>query len=323
MAPLKRPSSALAPAAKKHHGASKAKLAAVVKALKETESYPHSVVAMLSQHIELSLGVAKEERHEYQSCLVEMIGEVLQSVQKQFDDKISEAEAKVSQADAEKEKREAGVKDAASAVEAANEALKAAEAASKEALSKRHEAHVASQAAQQEQRDGDASLEAAASKKLSLEHVVNESFEPLKTSSLEAEKLKSAIAAIAKAGKDFHCDASLITSFGSALSKPAAERGNFDVLVIDQLENAFKSQIEAFATELAEGSASREARAAQVAAATASLDAASAAEDAAGAALVEARQHSKAADQAHKVGTKLLKSFGPEMKATQSELAAL
>lgn len=325
MAPIKRPAtSAFAvPAAKKHHCASKAKLAAIAKALKGTDTYPHSVLTMLSQHIDLSLGAAKEERHEYQARFVEMIGEVLSSIQKKLDDQISEAEGKVAQADGEKELRETRVTEATAAIGAAAETLKAAETVAHEASAKHHDAQKTLAAAKHEQKQGDASLDAAATKKEKLELVASESLEPVKNGTLEADKVKAAIASITKAGKEFSFDNALVTSFASALSKPAAERGTFDAVVIEQLEAEFKKHIDGFATQLSEGAAGREERASKVAHAASEHEAAVETQKAADAALDAARKQSKEADLAQKAAIKLLKQFGPEMKNIQASLNEL
>jgi septal ring factor EnvC (AmiA/AmiB activator) len=316
-------STAGAPPAKKHQAVPRAKLTSVAKALKATESYPQSVVTLLSQNVDLSLGVAKEERHDFQSKFVDMIAEVLDSVQKALEQKIADAESKISQADSEKEKREAAVKEATLAVEALTEALKAAESALQDACQKHEDSQKALTAAKQEQEAGDASLHSASNKKDTLEILLKDSFEPVKTGSLEEPKVKGAIAALTKAGKEFSFDHFLITSFGSALTKPSAERGNFDVLVVDQLESALKHQIELFSSQLTEGAAGLEERAAKVATAATDLEAVVDAKKAAENAVADTKKQLKEAQQVEKASNKLLKQLGPELKTVQTELAEL
>lgn len=324
MAPIKRPAAATKEAAskKQNSGVSK-KLAAVGKVINGAEGYPSAVLSMLGQHLELTLGVHKEDRHEFQERVVKMIDDVLTSQKVSIEAKIAGAEAKVAEADGEKTKREGDVQASTEAVAQKNEALTAATEAAADADAKLKEAHKNSAAAKSKQEAGDALLLAAAGSKEKIESVLRTSFEPLKTGALEPATIKEAVATIAKVGKECHFDASLLTSLPSALGKVPEARGSFDTVVLGQVEEQLQKQIELLTEQLASGEQGRQERAAEVAQADASLETAKATDESAKAGLKEAKTALKDAEEALKIANKSLKQFGPEMKQVKAELEQL
>lgn len=287
------------------------KLSSISKVLLAAEAFPKPVRAMLSQKLDLSLGVCKEERHEYQERFVQMVGEVLRFVEADLQENIQAAETKVAVAADEKVRRAAEAEAAAATVAEKTEAVAAAKLAASEATTKTQAAAAALELATGEQKLGDQSLEVANAKKEKLESCLA-NFVPSCS--------KEAIAAIMKVGKEFHFDTALLTSLPSAMGKTLEARGNFDTLVIGQAEGEINKHLAIFVGQLTEGEPDRAARAEKVSAAAAELGALSKIELAFKTSLKEAQSTQHEAENAQKARTRELKQFGPEMKQLEADL---
>ncbi|CAE8637720.1 unnamed protein product [Polarella glacialis] len=321
MAPMKRPAAASAAstsAAKKRNTGVSKKLSSVAKVLKSAPAFPKSVLAMLGQNLGLSLGPCKEERHEYQERIVQMLGEVINSVESGLQAEIQAAQQKVAAADGEKARREAEAQAADADVLAKTEAVSAGKLVASEKGTAQAQAAEALATAKAAQKAGDASLELAVAKKDKLVSVLSSAFLPLKEGS--AESAKEAVAAVTKLGKEFSFDGALLTSLPSALTKPLAERGSFDTLVIDQVEAEIQKYISGYTTQLSEGEAGLQERATQVSTAFAEQAASSETLQAAQVAFKNAQAAQHEAEINQKLKHKELKQFGPEMKQIQSDL---
>jgi len=154
MAPMKRPAASSSAPSKKQRG-SKKELVSISKVVKSAEDYPQSVRAMLCENMELSLGFCKEERHEVQAQVVEMIQQVVGSVETSLQSRVQAAQQKVDDSEAEKAKRDSELQAAGEAVKAKTEAHTAAEAADQEAAAAEGAAAKALDAAEKEQKAGD------------------------------------------------------------------------------------------------------------------------------------------------------------------------
>eukprot|EP00933_Yihiella_yeosuensis_P050198 TRINITY_DN47966_c0_g1_i1.p1 TRINITY_DN47966_c0_g1~~TRINITY_DN47966_c0_g1_i1.p1 ORF type:complete len:361 (-),score=161.10 TRINITY_DN47966_c0_g1_i1:221-1303(-) len=312
-----------APAAK-DAGAKKqkvAKMSKVAKVVKGAETYPQAVRAMLVENLELTLGLAKEERHQFQERIVQMLGEVLTSVQTGLEGKVAEAEGKVAAAEVEKGNREAAATAATATVTEKNEAVAQASTALSDATASVKQATKALKDAQAEQKQGDKDLESAEKKKNQLSDAFANSFTPLKNG--EAEGVSGRVSTLAKISQEFGFDAALSTSLPSALGKAAAERGSFDNLVIGQVEAELQKHIESLTVQLAEGEPGKQERAAKVAAAEATLTACKATEEAAQGTQAASQAALKEAEADSKAKAKLLKQAAPELKQANAELSSL
>jgi len=295
------------------------KIASVVKVLKSAETCPKSVSAMLvASNLDLSLGACKEERHEFQARVVEMVSEVLSSVAAGLQASIQAAEEKVAAADGEKSSREAAVQGATASLAVKTEGAAAAKVSLHDAAAKHKAAAEALAAATAEQKTADAPLEVAEDKKERLQSALTSCFAPLKEGT--SESAKEAVATVAKIGKDFAFDAALLTSLPSALGKELSERGSFDTLVIEQVETELQKQLALYAGQVSEGASGKADRALKVAEASAEMNASAETEKMLKETLKEAEKEVKAAEDALKQANKNFKQFGPEMKTVQSEL---
>jgi len=321
MAPMKRPaaSSSSAPAKKGKTAGIGRMCKEIADALKSAKAYPDHVVKMLGENLVHSLGDVKEDRHEFQVKVNAMVAEVLGSVEASLQEEISAAQAKVDASGTEKAAREGVSQAAAATLETKKTETAAAEKALEEAEAEVKAASKALKVAEQEQKTGDADVTANEDKKAKLQKVVAESFLPAKEGNVTGS-LKSAIAEVAKLGKENHFDAALLSSLPSALGKEPKDRGSFDETVVNQIANEF-TQIEAkLTTLLTEAAPAKEARQAKVTEAKAASDAATAKKASCEEALKAARAAEKEALTAQKEAAKALKSFGPEMKEVTAAL---
>lgn len=324
MAPMKRSASTAAGGKKKKVAAGVEQQCKVVaEALADAEAFPKPVLQMLSASVKQCLGVPKEERHSFQEQVIDMVRNVLTSVQSGMEEQIQAAEQKVASADGEKSTRDAAA-EAAAAVHAqkveATAAAKAQVAATAEAQKAAKEAMVA---AIKEQQAGDAELNAAAAKLEKLTSCKADCFEPLSVGSLEAAPANEAVSTVSQIGKEFKFDSSMLTSLPSAILKRPDQRGSFDVLVISQAAEELQKHVAGLEQVLAAGAPPKQQRADKVAQTSAASEAAVAAAQAAKDALKAAQGEEKEAEQAKKAAAKAVQSFMPEMKQVASGLDEL
>eukprot|EP00933_Yihiella_yeosuensis_P079927 TRINITY_DN93345_c0_g1_i1.p1 TRINITY_DN93345_c0_g1~~TRINITY_DN93345_c0_g1_i1.p1 ORF type:complete len:358 (+),score=133.67 TRINITY_DN93345_c0_g1_i1:65-1138(+) len=317
---MKRPAAASsAPAKRGKTDVPSAKLNSVKRVVKGADAFPSSVRTMVCQDMALTLGLRKEERHAFQERVVQMIGEILTSVETGIQAKIAAAEAEVADADRDNRQRQTQAEAAFTAVDEKVGGTKGAQTRLTEEQNSLKGATKALSAAKAEQKTGDAPVVAAAANKEKLEKgdsLVNS----LKEGTLEGKAVKEAVTLIAKLAKEFSFDSALLTSIPSALSKALAERGSFDLLVIDQVKGEFAKNLSLVSAELTEGEAGKQERAAKVTAAEAALELCTKSEADAKAALDEASKAQKEAEDTKKAADKALKQFGPQMKAVQAKL---
>jgi len=320
---MKRPAAAFSgAAAKKSKGSSLSEqLKKVATALKGTESYPAHVINMLSENLHLSLGEAKEERHDFQEKVNCMIAEILGSIQAAAEKKVAEAETRLAEADTVKAGHEAEENSAKNVSEGATQSV---EAAKKELDACATELNARSEelkAARKEQDAGAAELLAAESKKANIEQIIATAFNPCKEGSMEAGSSKSRIAEVCKLGKELELDTAMMQSLPSALGKTPSARGSFDEVVVKQMETQLLDHQAKLTAQLQEGAVGRQPRDDKVAAAQAAVDSAIAIKKSREEALTTAQEAEKEAVKAAQAALKAVKKFSQEMKKMDADLA--
>merc|ERR1740138_2040083 len=108
------------------------------------------------------------------------------------------------------------------------------------------------------QRKGDASLEAAAAKKTTLETALAEVYGPLKEKAATNAEVKK----LAAVGTEFCFDPSLLGTLPATLKKAPDMRGKFDSITLEQLESEFSKSIGDLDKELESGQGGKTERAA-------------------------------------------------------------
>jgi hypothetical protein len=293
----------------------------VAEALLGATGLSQPVVNMLSNKTLLkeSLAVPKEERHPFQEQVIQMISEVMETLETNLKTEIEEAEKKLAASDTDKAAKEGAEIAAKEALEAKKAETEAAKAASSEAVEAAKAAKAALATAESEQQDGDADLDAASAKKELLEKAKDEAFAKVKAGELEAKPLSKAVEGLVGVATDFAFDGTLITTMPSALGKAPGARGAFDDMVFKQVEDALAKNIAALAETLATGDTGKTERATKVAAAKEAVEAAEAAKTAKGEAKTAAVAAQKEAEVALKAAVKEVKNHGPLTKQSQKD----
>eukprot|EP00444_Apocalathium_aciculiferum_P022139 CAMPEP_0183439414 /NCGR_PEP_ID=MMETSP0370-20130417/78100_1 /TAXON_ID=268820 /ORGANISM="Peridinium aciculiferum, Strain PAER-2" /LENGTH=375 /DNA_ID=CAMNT_0025627891 /DNA_START=87 /DNA_END=1214 /DNA_ORIENTATION=+ len=318
MAPMKRPAAASsAPAAKRPAAARKdpvpAKVEQVGQAMAGAEGFPEGVVAMLVGALPCSLALLKDERHATQEEVIKMAKQVLDSVTQKkevlFEKSISEL-AEVQGVEAVKD---IAVEDAKATVAAKAEAAAIAKDALQEAAGQQAAAQAALNDATSEQHHGDSSYNDAATQKVALEEALDSSFAQIKAGT--CQNLKSTVESLLEFATQRGFEPQLLLSAEPALSKAASERGNFDVLVLDQFEAQLMGQIAPLAEQLSTMEGGKAERQAKVDECRTGLEGAEVI-------LTERKAALSAALEAEKEAKVALKAAEAEAKAHKLELKA-
>ncbi|CAK8989752.1 unnamed protein product [Durusdinium trenchii] len=201
----------------------------------------------------------------------------------------------------------------AQATAAAKEEVTSAEASLKAAKQ-------ALKTAEQEQKAGDAKVTVDEAKKGKLMSTMESVFLPCKEGALAESAITKGIADLQKLGKEYGFDTALLTSLPSALSKEPASRGDFDGVVVKQVEDELQKRLDTLTAELNEAEPARQARADKVANCKAAVEAGKMKQESLEKALKDATTAEKEAVVAAKAAVKALKAFGPEMKETKGAL---
>jgi len=152
-------------------------------------------------------------------------------------------------------------------------------------------------------------------KKVKLEAFFTEPFGKMKEGTLESSEVKSASAEILKIGKEYSFDPSLLTSIPSAIAKKPEERGPFDSICLQQVEDELKKKIAEMIEKLTAMEPAKAEKAAELAAAETAMAAAQQKELDSKDALNTAKEEEKASEEALKAAKDAVKDFMPEMSA--------
>lgn len=286
------------------------KTTAVIAALKHAE-LPASARNLLCSLVKHSLGVYKAERHPHQDEVVGIVGAELQKVKATLQSAVEELSSGCADPFAEKAARQAALEEAekrlaeAQLVPPERQTAASADAAALKAA--KQELRLA----QGEQSAGNADLDDALAKKTKLEAAIGAHLEVLRTEGGG----KQHVQALRALGKTFGFESSMLTSLSSWEAKKAPEqRGDFERVVLQQLEAEITKHVAALEKTLADGEAGKAERAAKVATAEAAVEAATAQCESSKAALAEAKAAEKTAKDAVSAAKKAVGSFFSDMK---------
>lgn len=294
------------------------KVKIVGKALLYGEVLPGKVKEMINDILPGTLGVPKEERHPFQEYVVKTVGEVIAKMDASAAAEVAEIEAAIQTSTAGQATQEAAQQAAVAAVAQKTEAAVAAKTALHEATAGHKSAKEALATAETEQKDGDASLEAAGGKKTALDDLVTNHLAALKGST--CEDVKASVGTAAKVCKEFSMETELLTMFKSTLGKAPASWGTFDSIVLKQAEDFLTKVGASLTEELTKGTTAKAEREAKVTAAQAALTTAGEKEVAAKEALTAAVAAQKEAEESEKAAVKTLKEATSGLKELQHNL---
>jgi len=317
---LKRPAAADAGASKK---VARDQCSEVADALQDAE-LPKTVLSGLFNKTVLKdcLGVPKEDRHPFQEQVIQMITEVMESIESGMKSKIEAAEKALAESDTAKAAKEAAEKTAEETVTTKKAEAEAAKTAASEAAEAAKAAKAALATATSEQKSGDAELDAAIAKKEKLVSAKDGTYGAFKAGTMEEDKKDAGLIELVALGKEFGMDGTLLTSLPSALKKAPDARGTFDQMVCTTVEQTLDKNIASLAETITSGEPAKAERASKVAAATTASEAAEAESVAKKEASTTATSALKEAEAALKAAVKEVKGHGPLTKELQKSLKA-
>jgi len=313
----RKPAAATKPAKKaKVVDETPAKMKSILGALKIAEKdVKAEVVAMVSGMLEHALPLFKEDRHAFESQVLEMAQALMEKSEAVLQSEVATATATVEGSDAEKAKREAAVLETEAASSASIEDAKAKATVKDEKIQAYKISAEALKAAKATQVSGDADAVELEKAKAQLEKVGTD-LKAMKDGPLPKKQQTAMAKELTTAG----LEQSLISCLHLPASKKLEKRESFDGIVLQHLEQAYEAKLAEMASKLAEAGPAREARAADVASATTAAEAAKTAEVAAIEALKEAKATEVAAKDAAAAAKKSAGSLSTEITAATKSL---
>jgi hypothetical protein len=304
---------------------SKAKFNAIRDAINHTlaEGISDQTRKMLVSAIPLSLCIPVDQRHDIQSGVVEMIGEVISIVTGKLQEVVDGESAKF---DGSRQEKQALVDVAERTGAAESEASSAVEAC-KTTLAEKTAAHVAAGTVlatkKQEQDDGDAAMKEQKVEKEGIEAVIATDLAAVTAGNAEggpaAEEHVGKVMALAA---KLQFEASLLEAMPSSLGKKPDLRGPFDNMVLQQLGDRFNKRVSELATALAAEAPASGARAAAVGSAEGALKSAKEAMDGAAAALAAAESKLVEANTAKEAADSAVADYEPTYAKAEGEMKA-
>jgi len=267
---------------------------------------------MLVSMVPHSLIVPVDERHEQQNVAVAMIEESILAVQAKLVAALEAENAKVSGSEAKKAELAAAHLAAEEALAAAKAVTADRAAAVKAATEVVHDAKKVKQAKLAEQKKGDASLLAAKKDKENLEGALSGPFHKLKSGDFEAAQAPGLFKSLSSHFSKLSIEESMKIALPSGLQKKPEDRGTFDTLVVNQVEEVFTKKIAELQEILAAGAPEQEERQKAVDAAQAAVEAAEATAAEATAKLAESEAAQQAAEAALEAAAAAVEGYESE-----------
>jgi len=205
---------------------------------------------MLSSMTEVCLGTVKEERHAFQASIVNMVEQAMSSTKVHMEKALEEAKVQADGVYQDREDR----KDAHEKAKATLVDLEQALVSKKEALTtasaKRDALLEELNSAEQAQREGDKDSVEVEEKKAQVVGAIS-ALASLKTAMESSKQRKAAIKSLVDTAREFGVDSSLLTSAPLVLQKEPSERAGFDMVVIQNFEDALAALGVLFASSAA------------------------------------------------------------------------
>mmetsp|Transcript_155228 Transcript_155228/g.496338 ORF Transcript_155228/g.496338 Transcript_155228/m.496338 type:complete len:360 (-) Transcript_155228:324-1403(-) len=246
----------------------------VVEAIKQAFEVPENCRKMLLACISKGLGTPCDERHESQTVMVKMIGDVVQGLLAKLQ-KASEAEAAACiEADARRQTLQEQVAGATEALAAATQEAEAKSSHAAEVDRAVEAAQSVLQDKEEGQRSGDVPLLQVQQSKTAFESGISANFEVIVD--CQSEDLGQHYTALQPLLAELTLDEALANALPSSCMKKAVERGPFDAMVLDQLGTCLREKVAALEALEAEALPASQASAAAAAEARAALEVASA-----------------------------------------------
>jgi len=230
-------------------------------ALESAPNLPAEVVAMLVEVLPYSLCQPKDKRHRFQEQAIQAVDNVLQEIEGTLKKKIDDTRNNLTAARDQAAPSEALV--AATKVKLQEDSLsftKETKTLAESALNFRA-ARKAVEDAKVFQQTGDQDLKVAAKQKEKLQAIIDELIEPLKSGVVPEADVEKSCKTLLTSLKVLEFDEAMLMVLGSALAKVPGNRGDFDLMAIDQLDKYMAKHISPIEATLQAGEEGRAQRA--------------------------------------------------------------
>lgn len=321
---VKRPAANSAPSSQKRAKVDPIirKCESVSAAVMEAAELPKTTREMLAGMVMMSLNKPHEDRHEYQSKVVEMVATTLSGMETGMRKSIEEAGILVSNAEVERTTRSANLANAQAKLEAKKSEVQTLTTSLVEAKSAVKDASQKHTLAVQAQTDCDKELHKVTERKDRLEAALRDDFLPL-NNGLIAEKalVKKKVASLVDVAKEHHVDASLMHAIGVSLAKEVGARGDFDKTSLQHFKEDFEhraSEMTASIASLVNTSAERATAAKE---ACEALGGARQTQSAKAAAVKQAQDEQKACESDVKAAEKAVQTLEPEIETASGAVS--
>eukprot|EP00931_Biecheleriopsis_adriatica_P089088 TRINITY_DN63273_c0_g1_i1.p1 TRINITY_DN63273_c0_g1~~TRINITY_DN63273_c0_g1_i1.p1 ORF type:complete len:405 (+),score=138.85 TRINITY_DN63273_c0_g1_i1:55-1215(+) len=294
----------------------------IVDALKlsEKKDVPEDFTSRLAPVLEQSLTTFKEERHEFQSTVIDMAAKALTASEAVLLEEIASLEVTVSTGDEQRTQREAAVTAAEQRLPVCQEAHRAAQEAKADKVRAWKASAELLKEIQANQKKEDAEGETLDQQKADFEKLVAELLEPMKEASGRPAGNAAKLKALVKRLAYMELEDSLIQAIKLPLSKKPEQRGRLDAVILEQLDLQLAEQRAALEAKLNDIAPSRDARAASVQAAQDAHDQAKTASDAATEELRAAKEAEAAAKAEMAAAKEGVKNLSTDLLAAAKQL---
>lgn len=274
----------------KTQGISKAKYNAIIDAIGNplAETLTDECREMLKTAVATSLCIAKDERHEVQTGLVEMIGEVIGEVMGKLKGAAEQESGKLAEVEQAHKVLTDAAEGAGLALAGATEVVAARQTAFEGAQAETKAAEKSLAEKQDEQRKVESHIGDMTKEKDAITSALSTDLATIVKGEGDAEPEPKRVQSLVALAKKLKLEEPLLEAMPNVLGKRPETRGSFDQIVIDQLSDCFSKRAKELDAELTAQAAPAQERAAAVGAAEAALAAAKASQERAAEALREA-----------------------------------
>lgn len=198
---------------------------------------------MVLMAIPHTLTVPSEERHEYQSKVAQMVGQVLNDYVAQWKQEVSDSKDNIIASAQKADQALKLVEESAGKMNDQEEDVKKCKDVVHEDSEALHAAEEALKLASKEVAEFDENLQMTIAQKDECNSIYNEYFVPLKSGGVDAKEIARFMKTVQPMLKKLSTESSLLTAIAPAFKKSPDERGAFDNMAIEGAEGMFTKQL--------------------------------------------------------------------------------
>lgn len=230
------------------------RVSSVVNALADADAVPQNLRNLLKGALPIVLEAPKVERHAYETEVVEQAQQALAAVQKDLEQKHTEATAKQNEVISpnERQARTAAKNTAAETLQGLQQKVEANKSSKKDCEKNLVEAEKALAAAKKDQAAATKDLSKIVAKKESLSNVLEKEYASLLGGTSGSAEGKKAVKKLVDLGKQFDVDSTLLATFPITCKKKVADRTEFETNMFSSLKASIDNSIAALAQQQAE-----------------------------------------------------------------------